>query len=100
MKTNPLHHFLRCALCTNSLTFSFNVKEEEVDEKIIPKMTEFSEGVGCYMFLFNKSGIISGKGSQAGIHVVGPEPQSSQGLGLSSPLSRKEMLFCIVYPFL
>ena len=48
------HHPPHCALCTDGLTFSFSVKEEEVDEeKIIPKTTEFSEGVGCYRICFS-----------------------------------------------
>lgn len=44
-KTHPLRHFLRCALCTDGLTFSFRVEEEEVDEeKIIPKMLSSLRG--------------------------------------------------------
>lgn len=46
VKTHPLRHFLRYALCTTEgLTFSFSVKEEEVDEeKIIPKMLSSLRG--------------------------------------------------------
>lgn len=95
-KTYPLHHFPLCTLCADYLTLGFSMTKEEVDEeKIIPKMTKSSEGVGCHRTCFSEQ-TLSGLNKKSGTqlwegklcqHTHGGARASEELRGLRSFLS-------------